>query len=153
MRSVFVVILCGLGGPLATGWVSVQSPCDFFVTTLQAIPHTELSQRTGTIESLWNGVAYRGCEVHFSTRDSLSAGVAVPDFYPLRSTEMARIGWNVVDTIVADGAGSGVHGVERNALVCLIRWSQPSYLDDEGAFVQSDTLTMTIQCFRPTGDD
>ena len=48
--------------------------------------------------------------------------------------------------IGADGAGSGIYGIERGSDLCVIRWEQAAYLDDNGEFVQSETFRMWIQC-------
>jgi hypothetical protein len=52
----------------------------------------------------------------------------------------------MIPELMADGAGSGVHGLRRGSTECVVRWNQPAYIDDDGSFVQSDTLTMLIQC-------
>jgi hypothetical protein len=59
---------------------------------------------------------------------------------------MYRDGWRTIPEIVADGAGSGIHGIQRGPTRCIIRWEQPTYIDDLGRLVESESFTMSIQC-------
>ncbi len=130
----------------ATPMVSQEGPCDFFHSALQQIPHQSLDRTAGEIEWLWDGSIHQGCQIVFVTTDSLTTDVDVPDFDALSGSDMANLGWYPVDSLTADGAGSGVFGITNGDTLCLVRWSQPAYIDDDGEFVQSETLTMTIQC-------
>jgi len=126
-------------------------PCDYFHSTLSAVPHDTLMRSTGEIAWIWDGETYQGCEVRFVAHDSL-AGPPVPDFDALEGSEMYRLGWRMSHGIGADGPGSGIFGIEREAVRCLVRWEQPAWIDDEGEFQQSDTFSMTIQCREVPSD-
>jgi hypothetical protein len=59
---------------------------------------------------------------------------------------MYRKGWRANNSFVADGPGTGVFGVEKESVLCLVRHEQPAYLDDYGNIIQSETLRITVQC-------
>ena len=127
------------------------APCDELRALLEPVPHEALTQTVGLFESTWNGETRDGCVIGFETSDSTRNGVQAPDFFPDEGTELHRAGWRMAPGILADGAGSGVHGIERGATLCVVRWDQPAYLDDDGEFVFSDTLTILIQCTDRSG--
>lgn len=110
------------------------------------MPHTSLTRATGPFESTWDGAMRDGCVIDFETTDSALDGATVPDFFAEAGTEIYEQGWRMNPSIMADGAGSGVHGIERGSEHCVISWAQPAYLDDDGEFVFSDTFTMLVQC-------
>lgn len=121
-------------------------PCEFFFTALENVPHVVLSMSTGAFVSTWDGMEYNGCEIDFETNDAVSAGVSIPSFDAVEDSEMYRRGWRMSEGIGADGPGSGVFGIEKEAVLCVVRWAQPAYIDDDGGFVQSETFSMKIQC-------
>lgn len=123
-----------------------DDPCDHFYDALAAVPHVALTRSAGPFESIWDRETYEGCEVAFETNDSIRAGSVAPDLFADPGTSMYLAGWRMSDGIGADGAGSGIHGVERGSVLCVIRWEQPAYIDDDGSFVESGTLNMWIQC-------
>jgi hypothetical protein len=123
-----------------------ESPCELFFTALENVPHVVLSMRTGAFVSTWDEMEYRGCEVDFETNDSLSEAVSVPSFDAIEDSEMYRLGWRMSEGIGADGPGSGVFGIERESVLCVVRWAQPAYLFDDGEIVQSETFSMKVQC-------
>lgn len=130
-----------------------ENPCDWFFAQLNPIPHTVLSVRSDvTLVSLWGGEEFNGCELKFETTDSLLGEVKTPDFDAYEGSEMVDLGWETTEGIRADGPGSGIYGIENQDALCVVRWSQPAYIDDDGTFVQSDTFSMTIQCRERNGD-
>ena len=70
----------------------------------------------------------------------------------IEGSEMHALGWRMSYGIGADGPGSGIFGIERDAVRCLVRWEQPAWIDDEGEFQQSDVFSMTIQCREVPSD-
>ena len=121
-------------------------PCDDFYQALTEVPHLSVQKTVGSFESNWDGETYEGCELQFETNDSLTGRVSVPDFVATAGTGLYDAGWRMVYRISADGPGSGIHGLSRESDLCVVRWEQPAYLDDDGDLVQSDTLRMWIQC-------
>jgi hypothetical protein len=101
---------------------------------------------TGSFVSIWDGTEYSGCEIEFETNDALRAGGPIPDFDAIQDSEMQRLGWRVAQGVGADGPGSGVYGIERDSVLCVVRWAQPAHIDDDGEIVQSETFNMTVQC-------
>jgi hypothetical protein len=110
------------------------------------MPYEELILSDGTHESLWDRKKYVGCEIQFKTNDTLLSGQKAPDFEAPEGTEMYRRGWRMNNSIGADGPGTGIYAIEKESVLCLIRHDQPAYLDDHGNFVQSETLSISIQC-------
>lgn len=125
-----------------------ELPCVFFEEALEAVPHLELRVSWDGFVSEWDQSEQSGCEVAFETNDSLSAGAPIPSFDAIEGSEMYRIGWRPSHGIGADGPGSGIYGVEKEAVQCVIRWAQPAHIDDSGEIVHSETHTMKIQCRR-----
>ena len=120
--------------------------CQPFAEDLHPVPHMVLTMRIGDLESLWDQTPFNGCEVEFETNDSLSAGARVPSFDAIEGSEMHERGWRPLPGIGADGPGSGIFGIQKDEIACMVRWSQPAHIADDGEFVQSETLTMKIQC-------
>ena len=125
---------------------SASGQCDAFYRELATVPHVSLTIATAGFTSVWDGERYEGCEVEFETNDSTRSETAVPNFVPDPGTRLFRDGWRMRNDIGADGPGSGVYGIQRGTVLCVIRWERPAYIDDDGEFVQSDSLAMGIQC-------
>jgi hypothetical protein len=121
-------------------------PCEYFYAALEAVPHDTLTASAGEGVWLWHDQGFVGCQVRFVTNDSLSAGYEVPGFDALEGSEMYRLGWRFAPEVGADGPGSGIFGIQRDSVECLVRWNQEAFIDDNGEFWQSDVLEMTIQC-------
>jgi hypothetical protein len=121
-------------------------PCEYFYRALEAVPHDTLVRSSGEIVWLWDDTATQGCEIGFAVHDSIRGMVAVPEFDALDGSEMHALGWRMSDGIGADGPGSGIFGVERDAVRCLVSWAQHAWIDDDGEFRQSEWLSMTVQC-------
>jgi hypothetical protein len=138
--------LCLVGFLGACAQTEPASPCEPFFTALENVPYVVLSMSTGAFVSTWDGMEYSGCEIDFETNDSLSAGVSIPSFDAIQDSEMYRLGWRMSHGITADGPGSGVFGIERESVLCVVRWAQPAYIDDDEEFVQSETFSMKVQC-------
>jgi hypothetical protein len=154
-REKRIVLRCGIFpilGALCGAYPSEQpQPCDELQALLEAVPHVALTQTVGSFESIWRGGTlgggtFEGCVIEFETNDVTRGGVEAPDFFPDEGSDLHRAGWRMAPGILADGAGTGVHGIERESTLCIIRWEQPAYVDDDGDIVSSDTLTILIQC-------
>ena len=130
----------------ACGPSDPPDPCEYFFSALEPVPHVALSVTTGSFVSIWDGTEYSGCEIEFETNDALRAGVAIPDLDAIQDSEMYRLGWQTTEEIRADGPGSGFFGIEKESVLCVVRWAQPAHIDDDGEIVQSEIFNMTIQC-------
>jgi hypothetical protein len=126
-------------------------PCERFFRALEAVPHDTLVRSSGEIVWLWDDTATRGCEVEFAVHDSTRGMVSVPEFDALNGSEMHVLGWRMSPGIGADGPGSGIFGIEKDSIRCLVQWAQPAWIDDDGEFQQSEWLSMTIQCRAAAG--
>ena len=120
--------------------------CEYFFSVLKSVPHLELNRQVGAHKSLWDGKKYMGCEIKFVTDDKVLSGNRVPDFEAVEGSEMHRRGWRMDNSFVADGPGTGSYGIEKESVLCIVRHEQPAYLDDHGNIIQSETLSITVQC-------
>jgi hypothetical protein len=147
MKTLVFLLMGGVLGSLAPGGGKQDAdPCAYFYDSLATVPHDTLTVSSGEGVWIWHDQSYKGCEVRFVTNDSLRAGYQVPDFEATEGSEMYRLGWRYTEGILADGPGSGVFGIERGSVECLVVWNQSAWIDDDGEFQQSDVLEMTIQC-------
>jgi hypothetical protein len=147
MKAHILLVQLALVACLPAYVVSAQpDSCGYFFSALRPVPHDKLSRSEGAYKSLWDGKKYTGCEIQFVTNDKLLSGRRVPDFDPVKDSEMYRTGWRMNNSFVADGPGTGVFGVEKESVLCLVRHEQPAYLDDYGNIIQSETLRITVQC-------
>lgn len=121
-------------------------PCDLFRSMLQPIPHVRLVERPAFV-SMWDRVERTGCELVFETRETLvPLGVPIPDFIPRRGMDLFSRGWRLNPRYQADGPGSSLHAIRHGATLCVVHYSQPAHLESHGEIVQSDTITITVQC-------
>lgn len=124
-----------------------QNACDDFHHLLKKVPHNSLENTRGTFKSLADEKPTTGCQVRFTTSETLLSGKKVPSFAADEDTELYRLGWRVNNSLSADGPGTSLTAIEREKVACLILSDQPAYLDERtGTIVQSKTLAITIQC-------
>lgn len=122
--------------------------CGMFYNELSLVPHDRLVQNIGRLRSE-NFVRgdFNGCEVIFASREELfKEGDSLPMFEPYEDSELYRQGWRFVNRYTADGPGSGVHGIVRNQVLCLIDWDQHAWINEAGEHEQSNLINMTVQC-------
>lgn len=142
-----IALVASLLSMLAASPAAAQAPiCDDFRMALDSVPHTALEQHVGTLEWLADGSEVTGCEARFETDEGTLAGAEIPDFMPDPGTELFQRGWVPVLELMGDGPGSSLHGIRRERTVCVVLHDQPAYLDDDGNIVQSETVTVVIQC-------
>jgi len=142
----FLLSLAWAATTLASASPEDPDACQHFLLELQDVPHDTLTHNEIRHQSLWDGKDYPGCEIKFVTSDSLLSGGTVPNFDALQGTPMYLMGWRVNNSYTADGPGTGVFGIEKESVLCLIRHDQPAYLSDQGKKIQSKRLSITIQC-------
>lgn len=125
---------------------AAQSPCDDLHEVLDPVPHVSLLRSDGRFDSLWDGSTKVGCQLRLETSDSILAGDSVPNLTAEPGTTLYLTGWRPEAGILADGPGSGIYGIRKGSTVCVIRWEQPTYVDDAGNIIQSNVLTVEAQC-------
>lgn len=143
---IFPLLLVLIVGLPVHATAEKQDACEHFFLALKAVPHNTITHSDGAHQSLWDRKKYAGCEVRFVTHDTLLSGRKVPDFDALEGSEMYRRGWRVNNSIGTDGPGTGILGIENKSVLCIVRHDQPAYLEDHGKIIQSETLTITVQC-------
>ena len=148
MKSLgWVLLILGFFCPAVHAPEAGAGLCDPFYKALAPVPHTQLTRETGEFTSLWDQKQFSGCQVIFVTNDRLRGDHPVPDFdTSMENTEMYRAGWRMNYEYTADGAGTGIFGIEKGGAFCLVRFEQPSYVDDKGEIIQDEVLTMKVQC-------
>ena len=147
MKAFQVLGFCSLLAGITPNLLFAQpDPRKYFFDILQGRPHDTLSMSNGPYVSVWNGKESSGCEINFGTDKTLPLEENVSTFVALPGTEMYRLGWRMDNSILADGPGSGVFGIEKDAMRCIVGWAQPAYLAEAGEIVQGNKLSMTIQC-------
>ena len=147
MKAHILLLLLVLVAWLPTYGVSAQpDSCEYFFSALRSVPHEKLTRSEGPYKSVWDGKKYTGCEIEFVTNDKLLSGRSAPDFEPVKDSEMYRNGWRANNSFVADGPSTGVFGIEKESVLCLVSHEQPAYVDDHGNIIQSETLRITVQC-------
>jgi hypothetical protein len=139
-------VILGVATSVGPGSSLQEGPCAEFYAALEEVPHVSLTTREGPIQSIWTGESAPACEVAFETNDATLGGSVAPDFWAEPGTATYRAGWRVIPEILADGPGSGVYGIQRSGVRCVIQWAQPAYIDDDGTLVQSETFSMRVQC-------
>lgn len=139
-------LLSGAGHAHAEVALQQDNVCTWFHDVLNPVPHEILTLEIGAHESLWDGMTYTGCQVHFRTNDDLLSDHEVPHFSPSEDTEIYRLGWRMDSRFGADGPGTSLLALRKDSWLCLIRDDQPAYVADNGAIVQSETLQITVQC-------
>jgi len=144
--SAFTILLVLTASIPAHADSGPHEACQRFWAKLSAVPHEKLTRADGALKSLWNLERINGCELQLITNDALLPGPKVPQFEALEGTDMHREGWRMNNSFVADGPGTGIFAIEKDQTFCLVRHDQPAHLDDAGEIVQSETLTLTVQC-------
>ncbi len=138
------ILLIGL---IILNWNSVQgddSACRLFYSKLSKLPHNELTVNTNGFVSSWDGKQRDGCEVIFEADESMVTGEVVRQkFNSFKSLQ----GWSINEKYIADGPGSSTVGIEDDQNICILNWSQHSWIDETiNEIKQSDQIRMTIQC-------
>ncbi len=126
--------------------------CAPFFQALLQVPHESLVRHDGLFTSQWSGHCVEGCLVVLQT-DQVHLGSpilldsqALADLNAAPGTPLYQDGWRNNPAYTADGAGTGVVGLEREGALCLVYTEQPSFIDDNGQFVQSEEIKVRVEC-------
>jgi hypothetical protein len=130
--------------------VRVATACDHFEKQFSAIPGAVVERNDGAFDSLWGHQRFDGCQVGFQVSDTTAGADPRTTAAALHPDSSVYAGWRRVPRIVADGPGSGVFGVMRGPVVCVVHWAQPAFVDDDGEVVDSETLEVLVQCRENT---
>lgn len=120
--------------------------CQPFYLALQQLPHESIFQRDGFFNSqLFETSAY-GCFLVMNTSESRLAGQSLPDLSGRPDSAFYEAGWRSNPKYLADGPGTGVVGLEKDDILCLVYTEQPAYLDDAGQIIQSRFIKVRVEC-------
>jgi hypothetical protein len=125
--------------------------CAPFYQALDAVPHESIFQRGGPYTSTWFGIGAIGCTVVMVTSEKRLGERQLPDLTAAPGTPLHQTGWRINRKYIADGPGSGVVGVEKDDLLCLVYTEQPAWIDDAGRHLQSKQITVTVECMAGEG--
>lgn len=132
---------------LAAAAAVTKDPCGYFYKKLKGIPHERFVRSDGEIKWFWNSKTYRGCQVVLVTTDRLLGRKGVPSFTAFEGTYLYKLGWRMDNALAADGPGSTDFGIENRTVLCSVSRAQPGEIDPKtNKYIQSKTLTVTIQC-------
>lgn len=148
--ATLLALTAGGWGLLGSG--KAADHCTDFFDILSEVPHSILEQSSqGTFISVLDGESKAGCSIRFETTEALLAEGALPDLRAAPGSALAATGWSVDPSMGADGPGSSIHALTRGDVQCVVSWAQPSFIDDDGEFVVSETITVVIQCEDAAG--
>ena len=121
-----------------------DSPCVQFYNELLKLPHTRLTQTSNGFVSLLDGKSLKGCEVIFESKESIVSGEVV--YLKFRSFTNWQ-GWYINENLSADGPGSSTVVIENYQNICLLNWSQHSWIDEKSNdYSQSELIKLIVQC-------
>ncbi len=120
--------------------------CEPFFQALNAVPHESIFQRSGPYTSAWFEAGAIGCTVVMVTSEQRLGDRKLPDLTAAPGTPLHQAGWRINQKYIADGPGTGVMGVEKDGILCLVYTDQPAWIDDTGRFMQSEQITIKVQC-------
>jgi hypothetical protein len=138
--------------PVPTRAGDLNDSCAPFFQALLQVPHESLVRRDGLFTSQWSGHCVEGCLVVMQTDQvrlgspALLDSQALADLSAEPGTPLYQDGWRSNPAYTADGAGTGVIGLERDGALCLVYTEQPSFIDDNGQFVQSEAIKVRVEC-------
>ena len=118
--------------------------CPKFYYELSKLPHTRLTQTSNGFVSLLDGKSLKGCEVIFESKESIVSGEVV--YLKFRSFTNWQ-GWYINENLSADGPGSSTVVIENYQNICLLNWSQHSWIDEKSNdYSQSELIKLIVQC-------
>lgn len=142
----FVVLVLIL--PIAAGAVVDKDTCKPFYQALSAVPHESIFQRAGFFNSQYFGTTAKGCFVVMNTDDDRLGNQNLPDLSAAPGTSFHNAGWRANPKYSADGAGSGVTGLEKDDALCMVYYERPSYHNDDGTFVEDFHIKFKVECLE-----
>lgn len=123
-----------------------ERACDTFVQILEPLPHESLFQRSGPFNSTWFKTGAFGCEMVMVTSQQRLAGQLLPDLSATPGTLLYQQGWRSQPTYLADGPGTGVAGIEKEQVLCLVYTEQPAWIDENGRHHLSSEIRIRVEC-------
>ena len=141
----FLLLLALLLPTAALATVTPQT-CAPFYQALNEVPHESIFQQDGLFASQGFEVGLVGCLVVMVTDDARLAGQALPEFSAEPGTPLHQAGWRSDTKYMADAPGTGVVGLQKDGVLCLVYTEQPAALDDTGKLVQGGTVHSRVEC-------
>jgi hypothetical protein len=148
MKRLLVFIVLVLISTITAGAVVDKNTCKPFYQALFAVPHESIFQREGFFNSQYFGTSAKGCFVVMNTDDNRLGNHPLPDFSAAPGSDLHQAGWQTNPKYSADGAGTGVTGLERDDALCMVYYERPSYYNDDGTFVQDFHIKFKVECME-----
>lgn len=122
--------------------------CQPFYQALEKIPHESIFQREGFFNSDYFGTTAKGCFMVMNTDDERLGEHLLPDFSAAPGSDLYLAGWRANPKYSADGPGTGVTGLEKDDVLCMVYYERPSYHNDDGTFVQDFHIKFKVECME-----
>jgi len=124
----------------------LNDSCAPFFQALLQVPHESLDRRDGLFTSQWTQHCVDGCLLEMQTAQARLGSESLAELSAEPDTPLYQDGWRSNPSLSADGAGTSVVGLERNGVLCLVFTEQPSFIDANGRFVQSESIKVRVEC-------
>lgn len=133
---------------LPTAAVAEVTPetCAPFYQALNAVPHESIFQQDGLFVSQGFEIGVNGCMVVMVTDEVRLAGQALPDLSAEPGAPMFMAGWNPDSSYLADAPGTGVTGLEKDGILCLVYTEQQPYISDSGKIAENRSVRSRVEC-------
>ncbi len=141
-----LLLLIAMLLPTTTRAGELNDSCAPFFQALLQVPHESLVRRDGLFTSQWTQHCVDGCLLEMQTNQARLGSQSLADLAAEPGTPLHQDGWRSNPSLSADGAGTGVVGLERDGALCLVFTEQPSFIDANGQFVQSETIKVRVEC-------
>lgn len=120
--------------------------CEPFFQALLQVPHSSLERRDGPFTSQWSRQCVDGCLVVMKTDHARLDDQLLTDLSGDPGTPLYQNGWRSNPSLTADGAGTGMVGLEKDGVLCLVFTEQPAFVAGDGGFVQSQSILVRVEC-------
>ncbi len=144
MLLITMLITLLLPAPIRSG--ELNDSCAPFFQALLQVPHESLARRDGLFTSQWTQHCVEGCLLVMETDQARLGSQSLADLAAESGTPLYQDGWRSNPTLTVDGAGTGMVGLEKDGVLCLVFTEQPSFIDDKGQFVQGEAIKVRVEC-------
>lgn len=133
---------------LPTAALAAVTPetCTPFYQALNEVPHESIFQHDGLFASQGFEVGLIGCLVVMVTDEERMAGYALPEFSADPGTPLHQAGWRSDTRYIADAPGTGVVGLEKDGVLCLVYTQRQAAPVASGKIAQNVSIHSRLEC-------